>query len=370
MQESFNIKSSSGEYSVKVGDSILESILELQYDNLFIIDKNLKSYIPESLEKIIYIDANEENKSLEKIPHYINEMKRFNINRKSHIFAIGGGVIQDISTFSSSIYMRGIKWSYFPTTVLGMVDSCVGGKSAINLGERKNLVGNFFPPENIFIDTKFIKTLSIDHTIGGIFEAAKICYARGQDEFSKFINIMNDLSVSDSKEINKKIDFNSMILLSLKSKKWFIETDEFDQKERLLLNFGHTFGHAFESATEYKVSHGISVGFGMAVAIEVSKQLKLLNDSGKDFSNKLTSFLDDSFNTMQDLNDIKIKDFDYNSYIEAFKNDKKHFDTNYRVILPVNNGSLKIIEIDKSFEVEELITKVSKKYINKYNFIK
>ena len=369
MQESFNIKSSTGEYFVKVGESILKNIVEKHRDNLFIVDKNLKSYIPESLEKIIYVDANEESKSLEKIPNYIKEMKKFNLNRKSHIFAIGGGVIQDISTFSSSIYMRGIKWSYFPTTVLGMVDSCVGGKSAINLDVHKNLVGNFFPPENIFIDLKFIKTLPIDHTIGGIFEAAKICYARGHNEFSKFLNIMNNSLVSDSGQINETIDFNSMIILSLKSKKWFIETDEFDQKERLLLNFGHTFGHAFESATKYKISHGISVGFGMAVAIELANHLKLLNDSGKIFSNKMTSFLDNSFYTMRDFQDIKIKNFEYQSYIEAFKNDKKHYDNKYRVILPTNNGTLELIEIDKSIEVEALINKVSEKYINKYNFM-
>ena len=369
MQESFNIKSSTGEYFVKVGDSILKNIAEEHYDNLFIIDKNLKSYIPKSLEKIIYVDANEESKSLEKIPNYIKEMKKFNLNRKSHIFGIGGGVIQDISTFSCSIYMRGIRWSYFPTTVLGMVDSCIGGKSAINLEGHKNLIGNFFPPENIFIDLKFIKTLPIDHAIGGIFEAAKICYAKGYDEFSKFINIMNDSLVSNSGQINKTIDFNSMVLLSLKSKKWFIETDEFDQKERLLLNFGHTFGHAFESATEYKVSHGISVGFGMAVAIELANQLKLLNESGKNFSKIMTLFLDNSFYTMKDFQDIKIKNFDYKSYIEAFKNDKKHYDSKYRVILPTKNGALELIEIDKSIKIEELIKNVSEKYINKYNFM-
>ncbi len=368
MQESFNIKSSSGEYFVKIGDSILKNIFEEHHNSLFIIDKNLKSYIPKSLEKIIYVDANEESKSLEKIPNYIKEMKKFNLNRKSHIFAIGGGVIQDISTFSCSIYMRGIKWSYFPTTLLGMVDSCIGGKSAINLKGHKNLAGNFFPPENIFVDLKFIKTLPIDHAIGGIFEAAKICYAKGHNEFSKFINIMNDSLVSNTGQINEAIDFDSMVLLSLKSKKWFIETDEFDQNERLLLNFGHTFGHAFESATKYKVSHGISVGLGMAVAIELSNQLKLLNKSGEDFSNRMISFLDSSFHTMKDFDDIKIKDFEYKSYIDAFKNDKKHFDSKYRVILPTNNGALKLIEIDKSIEIDDLINKVSKKYIDKYNF--
>jgi len=369
MQESFNIKSSAGEYFVKVEWSILKKIAEEHRGNLFIIDKNLKNYIPQSLEKIIYVDANEESKSLDKIPNYIKEMKKYNLNRKSHIFGIGGGIIQDISTFSCSIYMRGIRWSYFPTTVLGMVDSCIGGKSAINLEGHKNLIGNFFPPENIFIDLEFIKTLPADHIVGGIFEAAKICYAKGHDEFLEFINIMNDSPLLDYSQINKTTDFKSMILLSLKSKKWFIEIDEFDQKERLLLNFGHTFGHAFESATEYKVSHGISVGFGMAVAIELANQLKLLNESGKNFSNKMTSFIDNSFYIIKDLHSIKIKDFEYQGYLEAFKNDKKHYDNKYRVILPTKNGALELIEIDKSFEIEELIKNISEKFINKYNFI-
>ena len=96
--------------------------------------------------------------------------------------------------------------------------------------------------------------------------------------------------------------------------------------------------------------------------------MKLLNKSGEDFSNRMISFLDSSFHTMKDFDDIKIKDFEYKSYIDAFKNDKKHFDSKYRVILPTNDGSLKLIEIDKSIEIDDLINKVSKKYIDKYNF--
>lgn len=369
MQESFNIKSSAGNYIVTIGDYILEDIMNKNCENLFIADKNLKDYISNSIKKIIYVEANETSKSLEEIPKYIKEMKKFNLNRKSKIFSIGGGVVQDISTFSSSIYMRGIKWDYFPTTVLGMVDSCIGGKSAINLNNHKNLVGNFFPPENIYIDLQFIKTLPVDHTIGGIFEAAKICYAKGEKEFLKFSEIINEKKILNNGKINTNMDFKSIILLSLKSKKWFIEIDEFDTNERLLLNFGHTFGHAFESATQYQISHGISVGFGMAVAIEISNQLSLLNNEGKVFSKKMKLFLDNSFSLMSEISDIKIKSFNYEKYISAFNNDKKHIDNNYRVILPTKNGNLELVEIKKDKDILNIINKVSEEYIKKFNFI-
>ena len=107
--------------------------------------------------------------------------------------------------------------------------------------------------------------------------------------------MVGDSICLDVDEMYKELDFNKTILLSLTSKKWFIETDEFDQKERLLLNFGHTFGHAFESSTNYKISHG-TVGYGMAVAIEISKKIMgYLNDEGKDYADKMLEFLKKTF---------------------------------------------------------------------------
>ncbi len=370
MQKSFKINSSSGSYAISVEQDILQELSKSNKDSLYIIDENLKCYIPNYLKKIIYIQASENSKSLENIPSYIKKMKEYNLNRNSHIYGIGGGIIQDIVTFSSSIYMRGISWSYFPTTVLGMVDSCIGGKSAINLEDKKNLVGNFFPPQNIYIDKKFIKTLDIDHTIGGIFEAAKICYAKGEKEFNNFLDMVGDSICLDVDEMYKELDFNKIILLSLTSKKWFIETDEFDQKERLLLNFGHTFGHAFESSTNYKISHGISIGYGMAVAIEISKIMGYLNDEGKDYADKMLKFLKKTFSIINDMDKLKIEHFDYELYMEALKNDKKHEKNKYKLILPYNDGLLQLVSLEKSKKIEQILISTSKKYIEDFNFIK
>ena len=370
MQKSFDINSSTGTYAVQIDTNILQKIIKQDKNSLFIIDKELKQYISSHIEKIIYLEANEKNKSLECIPKYIEKMKNYNLNRNSHIYGIGGGVIQDIATFSSSIYMRGISWSYFPSTLLGMVDSCIGGKSAINLKDKKNLVGNFFPPKNIFVDLQFIKTLPSDHVMGGIFEASKICFAKGQTEFDRFLSTIGNSSVYRSNNMLNEINFFSMIELSLESKKWFIENDEFDQKERLLLNFGHTFGHAFETATNFKISHGISVGWGMAVAIEVARNLNLLNDDGFKHANKMNNFLESAFLNLKDMQEIKIPDFDYDIYMKAFKNDKKHLDNKYRVILPFDHGKLKLISLDKSIELENILINATRKYIKEFNFIK
>ena len=181
--------------------------------------------------------------------------------------------------------------------------------------------------------------------------------------------MVGDSICLDVNEMYKELDFNKIILLSLTSKKWFIETDEFDQKERLLLNFGHTFGHAFESSTNYKISHGISVGYGMAVAIEISKIMGYLNDEGKDYADKMLEFLK-TFSIIHDMDKLKIEDFDYESYMEALKNDKKHEKNKYKLILPYNDGLLQLVSLEKSKKIEQILISTSKKYIEDFNFIK
>ena len=137
--------------------------------------------------------------------------------------------------------MRGIAWSYMPTTVLAMVDSCVGGKSSINVGPYKNLVGTFHPPKQIDIDPLLATTLASEQIAAGLIEAAKICFCRGPASFAEYLGQEPGVGMGTQA-------LEHVILTSLLAKKHFIEIDEFDKKERLLLNFGHTFGHAIEGA--------------------------------------------------------------------------------------------------------------------------
>ena len=123
--------------------------------------------------KPIFIEATEMEKSLDRAPALIERMRAGGVNRRTLLVAVGGGVIQDISAFVASVYMRGLTWSYVPTTVLAMVDSCIGGKSSINVGPYKNLVGTFHPPQQIHIDPALAETLPRDQFASGLIEAAK-----------------------------------------------------------------------------------------------------------------------------------------------------------------------------------------------------
>ena len=143
----------------------------------FLVDAFFRDQLPLPANvPVVWIEANEDAKALPATIDVFIALKQAGLGRGSHLMAIGGGVIQDIATFVASLYMRGIDWSYVPTTFLGMVDSCLGGKSSINVGPYKNLVGNFHPPRRIDILPVFARSLPMVEMAGGAAEAAK---ARG-----------------------------------------------------------------------------------------------------------------------------------------------------------------------------------------------
>lgn len=341
MQESFNISCSSGNYSVVLGANLLMNVIAEHSDAIFMIDKRLESVLPNSITKRVVIEANEVNKSLEFMPEVILKLRELGANRTSHVVAIGGGVIQDIATFVASIYMRGIPWTYMPTTLLGMADSCIGGKSSINMLGYKNLVGNFYPPVDVLIDMAFIDTLNEEQVVGGLFEAAKICYARGYAEFLAYLQESPAYPMQPD-------NAQRVISRALQTKKWFIETDEFDQNERLLLNFGHTFGHAIEAGSDFGITHGIAVGIGMVVAVEYAKQAQLLTSLGIDHAEHLIShvksMLGDGLRNVV-ANPPKI---DLELIMEQFNNDKKHRTELYRMVVPKGDGELVLISAPKT----------------------
>lgn len=267
---SFSVASSTGSYDVIVAQGIFTETLNRVEEAHILADEFFRTAFETSPATPIFIEATEQAKSLDRTPQLIEHLRASGANRSTHLVAIGGGVLQDISAFIASVYMRGLSWSYDPTTVLAMVDSCIGGKSSINVGPYKNLIGTFHPPKVILLDPNHAKTLPRDQFASGLIEAAKICYCRGPEPFSAYLDHAPSIAMS--------IDaLEGVILESLHAKKWFIEIDEFDKKERLLLNFGHTFGHAIELGLGFGVwLHGEAVGCGMVLAAELSVQLGLI----------------------------------------------------------------------------------------------
>ena len=164
--EPITIKSSRGQYEVVFNSNLLSHLNELLTDEThFIIDKNVADLYGSALSRIlqdsktIIIKATEENKAIDNMIGLFKDLVNNKIKRNHQLIAIGGGIIQDITCFVASTLLRGLRWSFIPTTLLAQADSCIGSKSSINLGTLKNILGTFNPPYNIILCTRFLETL-------------------------------------------------------------------------------------------------------------------------------------------------------------------------------------------------------------------
>lgn len=233
----------------------------IQSDTFYIVDSFFQKSLKLDSTRVVYIQASEEAKTLNNAETIMVNLSNKGMTKKHSLVVIGGGCVQDIGTLVASLYMRGIEWTFVPTTLAAMGDSCIGGKSSINVGPIKNLVGNFYPPKRVIVDSKFCQTLPNLELIAGISEIIKICFARSENSFRQSALIASLPNLKDASN-----SLNELVYLSLSSKKYFIEADEFDTGIRKLLNFGHSFGHALESASNYQIPHGVAVMLGMLAA--------------------------------------------------------------------------------------------------------
>ena len=336
MQKHFKIKSSFKDYEIFFANNI--KILSKENNRIVICDSFFKKVFNQ--RNFIYVKALEKHKSYDYLKIIIKQLLKKKVNRNFTIVAIGGGIIQDIACYVSSIYMRGLEWVYYPTTLLGMTDSCIGGKSSINLDNFKNILGTYNPPSKIFINTNFLKTLKKEDLICGIIEAIKILYVnKSFHKYSSFLKHFTSKKIFLKREKIKKL-----IYLSLFNKKKIIEKDEFDKNERLKLNFGHTFGHAIESSSNFKISHGIAVGLGIIFAIKFNKIYFKINPTKEEIilHQFLILILGNFSEIQKHLKNIKI-----NVFCSALSNDKKSSISHYKFILPIKNGNLYIAKVDK-----------------------
>jgi 3-dehydroquinate synthase len=317
------INSSFGSYPIK-----FQPLLSVNFENhYFIVDQTVKEQIEISKEKCIFITANEANKTLGSAEEVMIKLSSKGMTKDNVLVVIGGGYLQDIGTLVASLYMRGVKWIYIPTTLAAMGDSCIGGKSSINAGDVKNLVGNFYPPKEIVIDTSFVSTLPSLEIIAGISEIIKICFTRSADTFSQCSQLINRWqSHVDQQTITE------IIQLSLLSKQYFVEEDELDVGVRKLLNFGHSFGHALESATNYKIPHGVAVLIGMIAASQ--HPLSKTTDSTRMLIDRCLGFC----KTVKAEIENEISALDYAKFSQALAKDKKNSNTDLVLILPMTSG--------------------------------
>ena len=183
MSTCFEIRSSIGRYRVSIRRGLFDETLQEHRSDIVLADQWFAPVLASAGVHAITLPASESTKSLDGMPEIIMELRRFGATRQTGILAIGGGTIQDVAGFVASVYMRGVRWTYVPTTLLAMSDSCIGGKSSINVGPYKNLVGTFHPPAAVVIDPALASSLSVEQRVSGLIEACKICYCRGEEAF-------------------------------------------------------------------------------------------------------------------------------------------------------------------------------------------
>ena len=226
--------------------------------------------------KVLEVPVGESTKSFINLEKIIDQLLESKVGRDSLLIALGGGVIGDLAGFAGAVTLRGVKVVQVPTTLLSQVDSSVGGKTGINVRQGKNLVGSFYQPILVAIDTQVLQTLPQRQLFAGYAEVVK--YGLIKDcSFFEWLEL-NGKKVLDGDKLAQQY----AIFTSCRIKAEIVEADEKEQNLRAILNFGHTFGHALEAEAGYdgNLLHGEAVSIGMVMAIELSKNLGHL--SGQD----------------------------------------------------------------------------------------
>lgn len=265
------IQSATKEYEVAIHrDFHPVETLTVDEKTFVVADRNVYELYRERLfwnlpkERLFILDATEENKVLDTALEICERMTKISAKRNSRLVSFGGGVVQDVTGFAANILYRGIRWTFFPTTLLAACDSCIGGKTSLNYKRFKNLLGTFYPPDRIEICTPFFKTLSERDFQSGLGEVVKFNVMRGEEGIRHMEENIGRLLERDDDTLLTFVES------SLAFKKTFIERDEFDRGVRIQLNFAHTFGHAFESMSRYAIPHGTAVAMGTIVANRIS----------------------------------------------------------------------------------------------------
>jgi len=345
-----SIKSYIGKYTVSVYDTEQcknarsQALEKLSCNTFLVIDRKVASLYPEITEywsdnNIHKIDALESNKELATCEILLKKLNDASFKKNMKLVAIGGGIIQDITSFTASILYRGVDWIFIPTTLLAQADSCIGSKTSINFNGAKNILGNFYPPMEVYCFTDFLSSLSKNDIKSGIGEILHY-YIVDNSQHSK--EIIRDYD----KILENPGVIYSHILESLSIKKRMIEIDEFDKKQRRIFNYGHTFGHAIEVLSDFKISHGQAVTLGMDIANFVSFSLGMIPIERY---KSLCEILSKNIPIFR-IESKKIDDF-----IRLLQKDKKSIKDNIVCILPVGDSDVSVITISHIDTLRSLI---------------
>lgn len=274
-------------YEIFLGKGILNKFFSLCGEKslpkrkLFVIDENvlrihrkylLTYLIDEKVDLVYKYPSGEKSKSFKQIAELHKVMLEQRLGRDTLFIAVGGGVTGDAAGFAASIFMRGIPVVHIPTTLLAAVDSSIGGKTGINFKNTKNIIGSFYQPKFVLIDTTFFSTLPEKEITCGLGEIIKYAYLTNQNFYDDVLAMYPSFY---QKDFSKP---ESLISISISIKAEVVSSDERETGLRKILNFGHTFAHAFESELKFKIKHGEAVIAGIVCALYLSHEKGFISE--------------------------------------------------------------------------------------------
>ncbi len=322
----------STEYAVMIGAGLLDSLgaqaaaIIPGRKAIFVSDRNVwPLYGLRAAESLtaagfsvahFLMDAGEDSKSPENYLRLLCFLAEQAVTREDCILALGGGVVGDLAGFAAATYLRGIAYIQIPTTLLAMVDSSVGGKTAINLPAGKNLAGSFWPPKLVLCDTDTLQTLP------------EAIFTEGCAEVIKYGILFDEELFSLLERWGKAFPREEIIAQCIQWKKHAVQADEFDAGMRQLLNLGHTIGHSIEKASHYTVSHGAAVAIGISMT---ARSAAALGCCSADACGRMTALLQKF-----DLPTSTV--LPASQLAEFAMRDKKRFSDTLTLILPATIG--------------------------------
>ncbi|MDN3510147.1 MAG: 3-dehydroquinate synthase [Candidatus Jettenia sp.] len=339
--KTIRVNLSANSYNIFIDKGILKGIGDILVKEkqpcktLLITDKNVgriySHIVTESLEqngfhvKSVTLTPGEDQKSLETAMILYEACFDHKLDRSSLIVALGGGVIGDMSGFVAATFMRGIPFIQIPTSLLAQVDSSIGGKVAVNHPKGKNMIGSFYQPIAVFIDTETLSTLPAIELVTGLVEVIKYGVIKDAELFEYIEKSLYEIQQLDQKALLK------IIATSCQIKADIVAEDEKEKHVRAILNYGHTIGHAIEALTHYKkYRHGEAVAIGMLYAARIAVEMGLTGDTVFERQLSLVKRLGLPLST-----GLKPKDIIKTLYL-----DKKAMSGKLRFILPTRIGEV------------------------------
>ena len=329
-------------YGNKIGENI-ENVLPENSSVYVIIDKNLSSYYHFfNKYEIIEVEVSEKLKTLSVAENIINILLEKGADRNAFIIGVGGGITTDLVGFVASIYKRGVKFGFVPTTLLSQVDASIGGKNGVNISSYKNIAGVINQPQWICSSAEFMNTLSRRDFVSGISEILKTFIIFDKDYYKKSIELF-----ANEKEYilnHRQSEFTNIIQKCAEYKAAVVKRDEFERGERRLLNLGHTFGHAIEKNNQNGIMHGEAVAIGTILAARFAMTMGLTS----------ASFVDELVEDTKKVGLPYSTDIALNVLVEAMTKDKKVNGKNINLLLPLDFGRVEDVEISTE-KMEEII---------------